>query len=244
MHNGRTSMAVGLRLFVDSIRRRGVRGSVQRLRRLVVSRREHRRRVNADRAFDAERHVDTASWVRVPDLDAESPNLQHAVRYQPSSVEEYHLLMGKLPVEGQGFAFVDYGAGKGRVLLLAAERPFERIVGVEFSPSLVETARRNLGTLGADGGRVELVTMDATEFDPPEEPLVLYFFNPFGPPVLRPVLERVRESLARRPRHAYIVLTGPPELAEVVEETGFEPVDVDRLGWRTRGVWTARSDAA
>jgi hypothetical protein len=35
------------------------------------------------------------------------------------------------------------------------------------------------------------------------------------------------------------VITGPPELSEVVEEAGFERVDVDELGWLTRGVFTA-----
>jgi hypothetical protein len=86
--------------------------------------------------------------------------------------------------------------------------------------------------------------MDAVDFDPPEEPLVLYFFNPFAPPVLREVLARVQASLDRRPRPAYVVVTAPPELAETIEETGFEPIDVERLGWLTRGVFRARSPVA
>jgi len=81
--------------------------------------------------------------------------------------------------------------------------------------------------------------MDAADFDPPDDPLVLYFFNPFAPPVLGRVLERVNESLDRRPRPAYVVVTGPPELAVTIERAGFEPVDVERLGWMTRGVFSA-----
>jgi hypothetical protein len=225
-------------LLLDSLRRRGVRGSLRRVRRLVTSRRQARRLAQADRAFDAQRGVDTATWVRVPELDTDSPNRRFAVRYQPSSVEEFELLMGKLQVDHREFAFVDYGSGKGRVLMLAAAYPFRRILGVEFSESLDRVAHENLATLGADAARIETVVMDAIEFDPPPGPVVLYFFNPFGPPVLRPVMERARASLDETPRPAYVVLTGPPELAPVVDETGFERVDVDELGWLTRGVWT------
>ena len=73
------------------------------------------------------------------------------------------------------------------------------------------------------------------DYDPPEEPLVLYFFNPFAPPVLRAVLERVNASLDRRPRPAYVVVTAPPELAETTEGGGFDPVHVERLGWLASG---------
>jgi hypothetical protein len=227
------------RLLYDSLRRRGVRGTARRVRRLLTSRREARKRAAADRRFDAERQVDTASWVRVPDLDTDSPNRRHAVRYQPSSVDVFRLLMGKLRVEHGDFTFVDYGSGKGRVLMLAAEYPFRRIVGVEFSEALDRVARENLARLGDEAARIETVVMDAAQFDPPPGPLVLYFFNPFAPAVLGPVLDRVRASLGADPRPAYVVLTAPPELGALVEERGFEPVDVDRLGWLTRGVWKA-----
>ena len=225
------------RLLYESLQRRGVRGTARRFKRMLTSRREAQKLAAADRRFDEEHAVDTAAWVRVPDLDTDSPNRQHAVRYQPSSVDEFRLLMGKLRVDHREFTFVDYGSGKGRVLMLAAEHPFRRIVGVEFSEALDAVARKNLAT--SNDARIETVVMDATEFDPPPGPLVLYFFNPFGPPVLGPVLDRVRASLEADPRPAYVVLTAPPELGALVEERGFEPVDVDRLGWLTRGVWRA-----
>lgn len=222
-----------------SLRTRGVRGTAQRLRRMLAQRAETRRKARADKAFDEARGVDTASWVRVPELDTASANVEFAVRYEPSSVEEFRLLMSKLDVDHREFTFVDYGSGKGRVLMLAAELPFKRIVGVEFAESLDRIARRNIATLGADAARIETYLGDATEFDPPDGPLVLYFFHPFGVPALRRVLDRVLASVERDPRPTYVVLTGPPELAETVEERGFERVDVDELGWLTRGVFVA-----
>lgn len=230
-----------LRLLIDSLKRRGVKGTVARGRRLIAQRQAARHKSRESKAFDAERGIDTATWVRVPDLETASPNQEYAVRYEPSSVEEFTLLMEKLRrhVDVRDFTFVDYGSGKGRVLILAAEHPFERIVGVEFDGSLDRVARENVATLGADAARIETFVMDAVTFDPPGGPLVLYFFHPFGVPVLRPVLARLRASLEDDPRAAFIVITGPPELSEAVEEAGFERVDVDELGWLTRGVFGA-----
>jgi hypothetical protein len=224
-------------VLVTSLRRRGFRGTLARVWRALRTRRVSRARAAADRDFDATRQVDTASWVRTPDLVTESDNRQFAVRYQPSSEDEFRRLMAKLEIDHGDFAFVDYGAGKGKVLLLASAYPFKRIVGVEFSPPLARIAEENVATLGADTARTELVVADATEYDPPPEPLVLYFFNPFAANVMQKVLARVDASLAKQPRPAYIVLTAPPELAEAVERAGFAPADVERLGWITRGVF-------
>ena len=226
-----------MRVVVDSVRRDGIRETYRRIIRAVRSRKTVRRQREADRAFDADRRVDTADWVLAPDLVTASSNRGFAVRYEPSNVEDFERLMAKLDVDHSEFVFVDYGSGKGKVLLLAAAYPFKRIVGVEFSPPLVQVARENIAQLGSDAARVELVLKDATEFEPPPEPLVLYFFNPFGLAVLLPVLARVRASLDLHARPAYIVVTGPPEVAEAIEEAGFAPVAVERLGWWTRGVF-------
>ena len=228
-----------LRLLRTSLDRNGFGGTLRRVSRLVTQAPAARRKARADKAFDEERGVDTASWVRVPELDTTSANVAHAVRYEPSSVEEFGLLMDKLELDHRDFTFVDYGSGKGRALMLAAGFPFKRIVGVEFAESLNEIARRNVATLGADAARVDIVLLDATEFDPPPGPVVLYFFDPFDVPLLHGVLDRVLASLAQDPRPAYIVLTGPPELAAAVEQRGFERVNVDELGWLTRGVFIA-----
>ena len=234
-----TRLLTQLRLLQGSLRKRGLRGTLARAWRIVVQRGELRRKSRADHACDREHGVDTATWVRVPDLDTASENVEHAVRYEPSSVSEFELLMDKLRVDHSDFTFVDYGSGKGRVLMLAAEYPFKRIVGVEFAKSLLEISQENIATLGPDAGRIETFHADATEFDPPAEPLVLYFFHPFGVPALKQVLARVLGSLERDPRPAYVVLTGPPDFAEAVEASGFKRVDVDELGWMTRGVFVA-----
>ena len=41
-------------------------------------------------------------------------------------------------------SFVDYGAGKGRVLLLAAQHPFAAVGGIEFAEELHDDAAMNI----------------------------------------------------------------------------------------------------
>jgi hypothetical protein len=228
-------------MLAGSLRQRGLRGTARRTTEYLRIWRTERRRLRTDREYDAELHVDTAEWVLVPDLHVDGPNVEYATRYQPTSVADFKLLIDRLPIEHSEFAFVDYGSGKGRALLLAAQYPFKRIVGVEFSAELDAIARGNIAALGEeDAKRVQTYVLDAALFDPPAEPLVLYFYNPFESPVLRSVLERVRASLAASPRPAYIVLIGPAVLAEVVEESGFEPVLVTPKEHDVAGIWTGR----
>lgn len=231
--------ATAFKLLRVSLSARGLRGTLWMMHRRLKQRPERWRRSRADKAFDTARGVETASWVRVPDLDTSSAYREHAVRYEPSSVAEFELLMRKLEIDPSEYTFVDYGSGKGRVLILAADYPFKRIVGVEFAESLHEIARENVATLGDDASRVETIHLDATEFDPPRGPLVLYFFHPFEGPALEQVLARVVSSLELDPRPAYVVLTGPSSFARVVEANGFKRVDVEEAGWMTRGVFAA-----
>jgi hypothetical protein len=85
----------------------------------------------------------------------------------------------------------------GRAVLLAAELPFNRVLGVELHPALVRTARRNL-TLWRKAGRaktsVRIHLADAVEFPYPAGPILLFLFNPFGSLVMR----RLLLALAKR----------------------------------------------
>ncbi len=57
----------------------------------------------------------------------------------------------------QDFTFIDLGSGKGRVLLMASEYPFQKIIGVEFMPELHRAAQKNIAgyshAIGSDAGR-------------------------------------------------------------------------------------------
>jgi len=65
---------------------------------------------------------------------------------------------------------------------------------------------------------VQVFQVDATEFNLPHEPCVVYIYNSFRGPVLAAALERIRKSVEQRPRHvriAYVTPTLPEFFAQL-----------------------------
>ncbi len=134
------------------------------------------------------------------------------LRYEPTPADVFHEMIARLPFQPSDFVFVDFGSGKGKVLMLAAQYPFRRIVGVELWEDLHRIAVRNLAVFRKRGdcaAEIVPIRMDAADFAFPEEPLVLYFFNPFPEEVLTRVLSNLAESLARAPRRVYVLFYAP-----------------------------------
>lgn len=165
------------------------------------------RRIRAGRqpdSFDLQHAVDTAGHLSLFQLDITSRHEAVGFSYSPSPAEICEKLFASLTIRHQDFTFIDLGAGKGRVLLVASRFPFKRLIGVEFARELVETARLNIQKFGC---RAEVVHADAAEYKFPSENLVVYLYNPFGPEVLRPVLRSLREISACR--EVYLLYLNP-----------------------------------
>jgi tRNA1(Val) A37 N6-methylase TrmN6 len=67
----------------------------------------------------------------------------------------------------EAYTFVDGGAGKGRALLLAAELPFRKVIGVELNEALARIAQRNVilwKRLAQSQLKIRAVHQDAAKF--------------------------------------------------------------------------------
>ena len=142
------------------------------------------------------------------------------VRYEPSG---WLFLRRGLRDEriGPEHVFLDYGAGKGRVLIQAARRPFGRVIGVEHSTALAEVARRNAEAT-SDRARcpvVTVLTLDAAAFDPPDDVTHAYLFNPFQGRALTRAIEALIASYDRRPRRLRVIYANPMQ-PEILLATG------------------------
>jgi SAM-dependent methyltransferase len=179
---------------------------------------ERRRRRYGDAEYDWERRANTTSG----GVGARSRflGLLHS-EYQPIEPEIFREIMARLEIEFKQFTFVDIGSGKGRALLLAAEYPFRRIIGVELLPELHEIAKQNV----AQDGRIELRCGDAAEFTFPLEPLVIYLFNPLPEAGTSEVVEKLQTCLREFPRPAYVIYVNP-----VYEQTVFRSFPVEKIG--------------
>ena len=113
---------------------------------------------------------------------------------------------GHIQVRAAEDVFVDFGSGKGRVVMLAAELPFHRVTGIEFSEQLHDQALQNLRSLrNRVCQNVELICIDARDWKIPHDATVLFFFNPFEGEVLAKVCANIRQSLAEVPRKITII---------------------------------------
>src|SRR5450755_4425702 len=64
--------------------------------------------------------------------------------YQPTEPALFREMLGSLNLDFREFTFIDIGSGKGRALLMAAEFPFHRILGIELLPELHRIAQENI----------------------------------------------------------------------------------------------------
>lgn len=139
-------------------------------------------------------------------------NAAHATRYEPTPPDVFQDMLLDLPDDLSRFVFVDLGCGKGRVLCLAAARPFARVIGVEFAEELYRVAKQNVAAFSGARRRtrdVAVLLTDAAELRFPDDPLVLFMFNPFRPPVLGRVVENLERSLAGQLRPVYVLYYMP-----------------------------------
>lgn len=161
-----------------------------------------------DRWNDRRLGIDAAGMHSPDELSLKGENAAYAVEYFATPTWIFRRLVDSLPIDPWHFVFVDYGCGKGRVLALAAERPFLRVEGVELSEDLHRAAESNIAKAQRNGAlRAPVVVhhRDATEYELPREPLVIYLFNPFGEQVIARVLDKIEASLRDTPRDAYVV---------------------------------------
>ena len=158
-------------------------------------------------AFDVLHSVDTRAPKGKPLAAVE--NSSQNFEYLPTRPNTIRKLLKSLPISDfSTYTFVDFGSGKGRVLLLAAELPFASVQGVELSPELHSRAIHNIGSargLRRRAGSIESTIQNAADYEFPDSDLVLFFANPFGPAVMRTVLDRAIASWKARPRDILLI---------------------------------------
>jgi 16S rRNA G966 N2-methylase RsmD len=150
--------------------------------------------VKSDVLFDYVKGVDTYTAVSKDELfTGERHALQN--RYFPSpfalidlAIAEARAILGD---DIRNCHFMDYGCGKGKVLIGAARHGFALSRGIEYTERLHTIAVSNMRKLGLTD-KTEVIHGDATEFFPSPKDRVLYFFNPFEGQVLDKTLQNIK----------------------------------------------------
>src|SRR5437588_1457605 len=160
---------------------------------------ERKRQRYGDADYDWDHHVNTTS--AAVGWHDRLLGVFHSA-YQPSEPAIFHEMLDalrlQLGIDFHDFTFIDLGSGKGRTLLMASDYPFRRIVGVELLPALHRIAQQNLRQYKSESQKCfafETICADAAAFPFPDDPLVIYLFNPFPESGMRQVVANLEQSL-------------------------------------------------
>ena len=127
----------------------------------------------------------------------------------------------------ENYTFIDFGSGKGRVVLIASKLPFRRCIGVELNSELNAIATQNFARWQQSGNArspLEPVCQDALAFEFPPGPCLVYLFNPFPRSAISQLVDRIAEAFADRPGQLDLLYLNA-EFRDVLDQhPGFTPL--------------------
>lgn len=159
--------------------------------------------------YDRIHGTDTMSRLAQAELKLQHEAKASAHPYIPTRGRAFKKLFDSLQFP-KGSVFLDYGSGKGKVLFLAAEYDFKRIIGIEYAPELNDVALENIKKLPKEkADRIVSLVADARTYEVEDDTNVFYFFNPFENDVLLASIAQIRKSLERKPRKIWVIYFDP-----------------------------------
>lgn len=193
---------------VENLRRNGIRS----LPALVRANAVHWLRVYVDSRFDKKYDTNTSGITELDELEITSSNKAHGELYEPTPLRTFFRIIKYLPISRKRYAFIDYGSGKGRVLIAASELGFGHVIGVEFARELYLTSVENIEKYKAKLSPDTVIDVhhgDAVDLEIPQEPCVMYLFNPFQAPLVKKILDNIKKSYDACPRPIYVIYYNP-----------------------------------
>jgi len=171
--------------------------------------------------FDQQHGVDTSGLLFCDQLASGHPHDDHINAYwgtPPAAfrgiLDRWQQSLAVTPYSLADFTFLDIGSGKGRVVMLASDAPFQSIVGVELNPELNATAEANLAVWNATPHActdISVLHADALAAPIPDSPAVLYIYNSFNLYVMVPLLERLQALALTRTSPIDLIYAKPQQ---------------------------------
>lgn len=182
--------------------------------------------------FDKRFGVETEGIVDVYAAEIADERLRRAaVRYVPIRERVLNTMLRDTLAkrDPRQLTFVDLGSGKGRAILIASRYPFARIIGVELSSGLVQTARENVRcylsqpkpAMPIRCRAIDVHYTSATTFNYPDSDLLVYMYRPFTGDIFLEALDNLEEFRRATGRRVTIILCCPFEEALLEQHRAF-----------------------
>ena len=170
-------------------------------------------------------HLNTTGINDLKKLTLKGRYRKQAEVYQGANYLMVEMIFQQLRSLGVNQSIVDFGCGKGRVLIVAAHYGFTDITGVEFARELWEDAMRNINALKArhPSARFRVLYENAVDYQVEDHTQVFFFFNPFQEPVMKKVIEHILRSYRQSRRPIYIMYVNP-QLKNLFLQEGFREI--------------------
>lgn len=124
--------------------------------------------------------------------------------YVPVDTVLFKKCMVSLDLHMQNEVFADFGSGKGRAVLLAAQYGFPRIIGLEYNPALMNILSRNIQAFH-HSSHIKLICCDIKDYQFNDEITVIFFNDPFPYYRFCKFMVSVKESYLRKKRRIYLI---------------------------------------
>lgn len=160
-------------------------------------------------------NINTSRLNDLKQLAVKGNNRQYAEIYQGASYYLLENIFSYLKKINAPDDIIDLGAGKGRVLVVAAHYGFQKITGVDFAAALCKEAEINcrIITQRFPDAVWNVLHANAANFKFDNDDHIFFFFNPFKETVMAQVINNISESQKKHPREIFVVYINPQHKA-------------------------------
>ncbi len=187
-----------------------------------------------DRAIEQNCFVPTSEQIPLSILRVPHQLRRSGHDYRPTPRLVFHWAMEMLPEPVRRQEFVDYGAGRGRVLLMASNYPFEKVTGAEIAEELANDCLLNIAQYPRSLMKCRDVNCEHTSalrLPVPDGETIFFLNNPFNPSMFQRVIGQIVRSYKQNPRLLYVASIDM-DADGVFEDTGvFERIP---MSWPQR----------
>ena len=125
---------------------------------------------------------------------------------------------------------IDVGCGKGKVLLVASDFGFKKIIGIDQSKKLLNICKKNINNYKDLKKRKQIIKLkqvDALKYIIKNEN-VFYFFDPFSDIILNKFLKKILLSYKKNKRKIYIIFANPPKYNKLIVKNFKKLITINR----------------
>ncbi len=156
-------------------------------------------------------HLNTSRLDNLKGPSIKGDNLEGAATYQGANYYLLEDVFDYLRSINANENIIDFGCGKGRVLVVSASYGFNKITGIDFAKELCDEARKNIIPVQKRFADkiFNVIHANAVDYKIENDSNVFFFFNPFDEVGMLAVAKNILKSLKEFPRETYVVYLNP-----------------------------------